>query len=134
MIVDDEIDLCVECGFCEPICPSKEITMTPRQRIVVQREIAAGNADSSVLNDFKYDGIDTCATDGLCELTCPVNINTGSYVKSLKEHSNSALSEKISILFAKNFSILQYMVRNGLALATLPCIRYIKAEFVRLLR
>jgi len=115
-IVDDQIDLCVECGFCEPICPSKEITMTPRQRIVVQREIAAGNADSSVLNDFIYDGIDTCATDGLCELACPVNINTGSYVKSLKEYSNSALSEKISILFAKNFSILQSMVRNGLAL------------------
>ena len=47
-VVSDEIDLCVECGFCEPICPSKEITMTPRQRIAVQREIKLGNALSLI--------------------------------------------------------------------------------------
>ena len=81
-IVDDEIDLCVECGFCEPVCPSREITTTPRQRIAIQREIYLGNADSSVLKDYNYDAIETCATDGLCEMACPVNINTGSYIKS----------------------------------------------------
>src|ERR1700676_1374901 len=31
---------CIECGFCEPVCPSRNITMTPRQRIVVRREMA----------------------------------------------------------------------------------------------
>ena len=30
---------CVECGYCEPVCPSKDLTTTPRQRIVLRREI-----------------------------------------------------------------------------------------------
>jgi D-lactate dehydrogenase len=25
---------CIECGFCEPVCPSRNVTVTPRQRIV----------------------------------------------------------------------------------------------------
>ena len=31
---------CVECGFCEPVCPSRHLTLTPRQRIVIRREMA----------------------------------------------------------------------------------------------
>src|SRR3954454_18678702 len=31
---------CVECGFCEPVCPSRNLTTTPRQRIVIRREMA----------------------------------------------------------------------------------------------
>ena len=31
---------CIECGFCEPRCPSRELTLSPRQRIVVARELA----------------------------------------------------------------------------------------------
>ncbi len=33
--VEDEVDQCIECGFCERMCPSRELTLTPRQRIVV---------------------------------------------------------------------------------------------------
>ena len=32
-------DRCTECGFCESRCPSRDLTLTPRQRIVVTREI-----------------------------------------------------------------------------------------------
>jgi D-lactate dehydrogenase len=38
--VEPEIDKCIECGYCEPRCPSRDITLTPRQRIVVRREMA----------------------------------------------------------------------------------------------
>ena len=38
--VEAEIDKCIECGYCEPKCPSRELTLTPRQRIVVRREMA----------------------------------------------------------------------------------------------
>ncbi len=39
-LVSPEIDKCIECGFCESKCPSRRLTLTPRQRIVAQREIA----------------------------------------------------------------------------------------------
>ena len=113
-IVSDEVDLCVECGFCEPVCPSKALTMTPRQRIVIQREISMGNADASVLKDYNYDGIDTCATDGLCEMACPVNINTGSYIKSLREEKHSNLANKASEWASNNFAFVQSLARLGL--------------------
>ena len=38
--VEPEIDKCIECGYCEPKCPSRDLTLTPRQRIVVRREMA----------------------------------------------------------------------------------------------
>ncbi|ANV97541.1 lactate dehydrogenase [Helicobacter enhydrae] len=38
--VDDFINQCMECGFCEKVCPSRELTLTPRQRIAVRKEIA----------------------------------------------------------------------------------------------
>ena len=34
------VDRCIECGFCESNCPSKDITLTPRQRITTYREIS----------------------------------------------------------------------------------------------
>ena len=34
------VNRCIECGFCESNCPSRDITLTPRQRITVHREIS----------------------------------------------------------------------------------------------
>ncbi|MDR0435612.1 MAG: 4Fe-4S dicluster domain-containing protein, partial [Propionibacteriaceae bacterium] len=88
--VDDLVDLCVECGYCEPTCPSRELTLTPRQRIAIQRDIAAAAAsgDQATVRELErayvYDGIHTCAVDGWCGLACPVSINTGHYVKKLR--------------------------------------------------
>ena len=31
--IEEVADTCVECGFCEPVCPSRLLTTTPRQRI-----------------------------------------------------------------------------------------------------
>ena len=38
--IEESATTCVECGFCEPVCPSRNLTTTPRQRIVLRREIA----------------------------------------------------------------------------------------------
>ncbi len=89
--VDDIVNKCIECGFCEPVCPSKNITTTPRQRITTQREIArlkAAHEDEALmlelLKEFRYLGEQTCAADGLCATACPLYINTGDLTKKLR--------------------------------------------------
>ncbi|MBF8725868.1 FAD-binding and (Fe-S)-binding domain-containing protein [Pseudomonas putida] len=95
---DAIVDKCIECGFCEPVCPSKGLTLSPRQRIVMWRDIQAkerNGQDTRALRDtFQYQGMDTCAATGLCAQRCPVGINTGELVKKLRaqaaEHGKAA--------------------------------------------
>jgi len=87
---DDLIDRCIECGFCEPVCPSRTLTLSPRQRIVLYREIKRSEKTNdtayteALTKTFQYQGIDTCAATGLCADRCPVGINTGDLVKKLR--------------------------------------------------
>lgn len=88
------IDTCTNCGFCQNICTSKNLTLTPRQRIVIQREIhelRRTGQDQELLSrlekDFDYPGNQTCAVDGLCATTCPLGINTGDYIKFFRSQS-----------------------------------------------
>ncbi|HSK32547.1 MAG TPA: FAD-binding and (Fe-S)-binding domain-containing protein, partial [Propionicimonas sp.] len=88
--VEAEVDRCTSCGYCEPVCPSRDLTLTPRQRIAVRREIEnlelAGDhaAVARLEKDFDYQVVHTCAVDGMCGTACPVNINTGLLVKKLR--------------------------------------------------
>jgi NAD-dependent dihydropyrimidine dehydrogenase PreA subunit len=94
-IVEDVVDKCVECGACEPRCPSRDFTLSPRQRIVLrrarQRLIAQGRTElaKQLDRDYEFAGKQSCATDGLCALDCPVAINTGDLIKQLRRESNS---------------------------------------------
>ena len=85
---DEIVDKCIECGFCEPVCPSKGLTLSPRQRIVIWREIQAkkraGINTDELERDYQYQGLDTCAATGLCAQRCPVDINTGDLVRKLR--------------------------------------------------
>lgn len=93
--VDPEIDRCVECGYCEPVCPSRDLTLTPRQRIALQRDIRSAEQDgrtdlaARLQADFRYAGVHTCAVDGMCGTACPVQINTGRYVKKLRREQTT---------------------------------------------
>ena len=88
---DAIVDKCIECGFCEPVCPSNGLSLTPRQRIVLWRRIQQLKRDGSdaallaqLEADYQWAGLDTCAATGMCATRCPVGINTGALVKQLR--------------------------------------------------
>ncbi|MDR1214076.1 MAG: FAD-binding oxidoreductase [Propionibacteriaceae bacterium] len=89
--VDPMVDRCVECGYCEPVCPARHLTLTPRQRIVLSREIvAARQAGDQATADqleraYPYAAVHTCAVDGLCGTACPMKINTALYMKQYRQ-------------------------------------------------
>jgi D-lactate dehydrogenase len=95
--VEKEVDRCVECGYCEPACPSKDLTTTPRQRIVLRRELERARIAGDLAlvreleKDYEYDGVDTCAADGMCQVACPVLIDTGQLVKRLRAERRDGL-------------------------------------------
>jgi D-lactate dehydrogenase len=97
--VEAEVDRCVECGFCEPVCPSRDLTLTPRQRIVSRRAEAALRAAGdharadALAAEYDYDGVQTCAADGMCQTACPVAIDTGSLVRRLRSAEQGRLAQ-----------------------------------------
>jgi D-lactate dehydrogenase len=125
-LVSPEVDKCIECGFCESKCPSRRLTLSPRQRIVVQREIArmrlAGSSSgelNSVIGDYSYAGIDTCAVDGLCATACPVNINTGDLTRRLRAESSTPGGKRIANWLAEYFSFAESAIGNAIRLGHL---------------
>jgi D-lactate dehydrogenase len=103
---DEIVDKCIECGFCEPVCPSNGLTLTPRQRIVIWRDIQArrrAGIDTRELEQaFAYQGVDTCAATGLCAQRCPVGINTGELVRKLR--ATDARHDRRANWLAGNFA------------------------------
>ena len=119
--VEEEVDKCIECGYCEPKCPSRELTLTPRQRIVVLREMArleANHEDSALLASlqgaFPYMALDTCAVDGLCATACPVSIDTGQLTKRFRRASHSRRAQKIALSVARHFATVEPVMRVAL--------------------
>lgn len=120
-VVEEEIDKCIECGYCEPKCPSRDLTLTPRQRIAVRREMqrlkerGASNSARDALNrDFPYMVLDTCAVDGLCATACPVNIDTGKLTKRFRQLRHTALANRIAVVLARNFKYMESSARIAL--------------------
>ncbi|MCF2947802.1 FAD-binding oxidoreductase [Paraglaciecola aquimarina] len=122
------IDKCIECGFCESVCPSKNYTLTPRQRIAVWRNIADLKqrnkqglltpeeiADyQELLKSYQFYGIDSCAATGLCAQQCPVGIDTGQFIHALREQNNH--SQAIQQLSATHFAKFVWAANKGLKL------------------
>jgi len=117
--VDAEVDRCVSCGYCEPVCPSKDITLTPRQRIVTLRAIEAARAEGDLAlagaleKDYNYDAVDTCAVDGMCQTACPVDINTGNLVKHLRRDAAGKLENGVWATASRHWGV----VTNGAGMA-----------------
>jgi D-lactate dehydrogenase len=119
-VVEEEVDRCVECGYCENRCPSRNFTTTPRQRIQIRRSLqrlkAEGNTKEhdTLLHDFKFAGMDTCAVDGMCATDCPVSINTGDLIKRLRRENHSSFANSMALQVSKHFGSVERMVKLAL--------------------
>jgi D-lactate dehydrogenase len=116
--IEEVANTCVECGFCEPVCPSRHITTTPRQRIVLRREMARQPPGSPVLRallaEYEYDALETCAADGTCMLSCPVGIDTGRLVKQLRARQHTAARERGALVLARRWAATERAARAAL--------------------
>jgi D-lactate dehydrogenase len=116
--IEEVATQCIECGFCEPVCPSRDLTTTPRQRIALRREMARQPAGSPVLRalleQYEYDGIQTCAADGTCSLACPVGIDTGKLIKGLRARQHTATDERAALALAEHWGTVERGARAAL--------------------
>jgi D-lactate dehydrogenase len=121
--IDQEVDKCVECGYCETVCPSKDVTLTPRQRITLRRaEVEALKRNDqetldAIKQNYDYQAVDTCAVDGMCQTACPVHINTGDLVKRLRSENQSNVSQYLGFIASKNWDKTTNLLSNLLSLA-----------------
>lgn len=116
-VVEAEVDKCIECGYCEHKCPSRDLTATPRRRIVIRRALKNLQIKGDkkqyklLLREAGYEVLDTCAVDGLCATACPVDINTGDLVKRLRKESHSGGVNNIALFMARHFKTLEWWAR-----------------------
>lgn len=125
-VLEDYLDACMECGFCEKICPSKHLSLTPRQRIALYREIKrlkfmrkkSANQKreyKELKNAYKYLGEQTCATCSMCATLCPLEIDTAKI--ALKLSAKRAKKEGgflgfIAQNLSKNIALMTSLARN----------------------
>ena len=118
--IDDVVGAthCIECGYCESVCPSRNVTTTPRQRIVLRREMARQPEGSPVfaqlLSEYEYDAIETCAADGSCQTRMPRGHQhriADQVVPAAREHEGR---EKVALRLAKHFGSVEKLARTGL--------------------
>ena len=122
---DPLIDACMECGFCECHCPSRNLSLTPRQRIVIQREIArltvsGDNAArlAELKKGYNWQGEATCAADGLCGVACPVDVDTGKFTKAFRGRAVKGQPYQwLADQAADHFGPLTAGIRAGLKVA-----------------
>ena len=125
-VIEDYLDACMECGFCEKICPSKHLSLTPRQRIALYREIKrlkfmrkkTANQKreyKELKNAYKYLGEQTCATCSMCATLCPLEIDTAKI--ALKLSAKRAKKEGgflgfITKNLSKNIALMTSLAQN----------------------
>ena len=102
--IEDYINKCMECGFCEKACPSNTLTLNPRQRITIWREMKRLNnlntkESLSLLKELKqqyeYMGDETCAACSMCATLCPLEIDTANIAINLRQQDSSKLVKHI---------------------------------------
>jgi D-lactate dehydrogenase len=117
--IEPGADACFECGFCEQVCPSRDLTTTPRQRIALRREMfrqpAGSDLQRELVREYDYDAVQSCAGDGTCSLACPVDIDTGALMKQFRSANHSPREETVALAAARQWSTVERAARLALA-------------------
>ncbi len=126
-VIDEAVDQCIECGFCEINCLTNGLTLSARQRIVVQREVERLNRSGedsrtlkNLIKSFRYEGDESCAGDGLCAISCPLSIDTGVMIKHIRARNNARKrpGNPIATWISRHFPVVHFFVRTGLGFMT----------------
>ncbi len=126
-LTNDNVNKCIECGFCEVNCVSSGFTLSSRQRIIVQREISrlkATGEDPERLKrlekQYKYYGEATCAADGLCATSCPMGINVGELTHDLRAQENhpGSLAHGLGSYVSRHFATTKSGLKSLLYVAS----------------
>uniref|UniRef100_UPI0040470D8E FAD-binding and (Fe-S)-binding domain-containing protein n=1 Tax=Shewanella baltica TaxID=62322 RepID=UPI0040470D8E len=118
-VVDDFVDKCIECGFCEKTCPTSALNFSPRQRIATLREIERleQSGDKAAAAEMraaaKYDVVDTCAACQLCTIACPVDNSMGQLVRKLRTPYITTTEQKVLDFQAKHFGAVNQVISSG---------------------
>ncbi|MBN9643541.1 FAD-binding and (Fe-S)-binding domain-containing protein [Corynebacterium mendelii] len=119
--VEEELSGCVECGMCEPVCPSRHVTVTPRHRIALRREMARQPEGSPVLEklqeQYDWDAVQMCAADSTCAIACPVSIDTGKVMKQLRGKQITDAQSQAALTTARSYAIVEKAARASVKAA-----------------
>jgi D-lactate dehydrogenase len=123
--ITETADRCIECGFCEPVCPTRASGLSPRQRIILLRELneiarLKEPMPEGLAADYAESGRASCVRDSMCITACPVKIDTGLLMKELDRAESSFVGRGLSGWLASHFALASGMARRALSLAANP--------------
>ena len=126
-LTNDNVNKCIECGFCEVNCVSSGLTLSSRQRIIVQREISRLKESGEdpvrlkrLKKQYKYYGEATCAADGLCSTSCPMGINVGELTHDLRaeQYHKGTMAHNIGSYVSRHFATTKGSIKSLLYVAS----------------
>ncbi|MEO5762225.1 MAG: (Fe-S)-binding protein, partial [Vicinamibacteria bacterium] len=103
------------------VCPTRSTTLSPRQRIILLREIREiDQRGESMPDDLAQDYAEmargSCVRDSMCITACPVKIDTGLLMKELDQAESSIVGRSMAGFAATNFGTTAKAARMGLSL------------------
>ncbi len=109
MATHPKVDMCVECGFCQLVCPSKDIGLNPRQRISLARAIAKLRAQGKTAEADEWQAVfdrygeQLCATDGLCSLSCPLGADVATMIRDIRHEKSSSGKKRAADFVTRHY-------------------------------
>jgi len=73
---------------------------------------------AAIRKDVTYQLDETCATDGLCALACPVNIDTGKFVKNWRANELDSSDKKVAAYIGSHMAGTTAILRVGLKMVS----------------